>query len=724
MIRGFSLLRTLSAPLTRRLVSGVSPVSFARQNLVPHASAALENRSFSASLLARRSFATAAPPSGDVALEKHESLLRMVEQDADSRPSDVHAQLLYLKALIRSDQVGAALARFLGNPSLLSNPEVAAGMLQAMQEQIAAAKANPTLAKDTAAPAPTTATAQPTAAPPPTVAAPLQGTSPRNPLHVQMSSGWAGVLSTVVTAVLAGVIIYSLFFKGGGIGDMFNSPSMTVSVENNVETKFSDVKGCDEAKEELSDIVEYLRAPEKFQRLRAKMPKGILLTGPPGCGKTLMARALAGEAGVPFYYASGSEFEEMLVGVGARRVRSLFKKAKETSPCIIFLDEIDAVGGKRDDRENRSKMTLNQLLVELDGFTPSTNVIVIAATNMPETLDPALTRPGRFDRQVGVTLPDVRARKDIINHYLADRQSEEVNVEELSRATVGFSGADLFNMINTAAIEATKLNLTKVTMRLLRSALDHVAMGPHRKSMIISEQCRRNTAFHEAGHALVSLHTPGSTKINKATLAPRGQALGMVSSTPNDELQVGRHELLAQLDMAMGGRVAEELIFGKDKVTTGASNDFEQATRIATAMVTRYGMSDVVGPMAFNQQTLRDASGPTREKIDSEVRQVLEDSYARAKNILMENNQQLHYLANALLEYETLSLDDINVAITGRSLKAIKDAQKSAEEALIAAEQESAVEPASPPSQTGTALPGIEDADEVEGRGRKPLMLR
>lgn len=466
---------------------------------------------------------------------------------------------------------------------------------------------------------------------------------------------------------------------GGGLGELLNNNIQ--SVEEMVTNTFADVKGSDEAKEELSDIVEYLKNPNKFASMGAKLPKGILLVGPPGCGKTLLAKALAGEAGVPFYYTSGSEFEEMLVGVGARRVRALFNKAKESAPCIIFIDEIDAVGGKRDAFDTRtSKMSLNQLLVEMDGFSPSAGVVVVAATNMPDTLDSALTRPGRFDRQVSVDLPDIKARKEILDMYLGKHKAKDVDTDQLAKATVGFSGADLFNMVNTALIAAVKRNMFSVNNNLLIHAKETVQMGPERKSLTLTPETKKITAFHEAGHALISFVHKKS--IVKATLVPRGHALGMVSYLPKDEMLTKKEDLLNQLDTAMGGRVAEELIFGENKVTQGAGSDFRQATRIAYTMVANYGMSDKLGHFSFSDSEYRNLSPEARGLIDAEVKVILEESYQRAKKMLITHKAQLTALANALLEYETLNEEEVRLAFEGKDLKSYKDAKREEEELL------------------------------------------
>eukprot|EP01111_Echinosteliopsis_oligospora_P016048 TRINITY_DN6548_c0_g1_i2.p1 TRINITY_DN6548_c0_g1~~TRINITY_DN6548_c0_g1_i2.p1 ORF type:complete len:659 (-),score=194.85 TRINITY_DN6548_c0_g1_i2:21-1997(-) len=490
------------------------------------------------------------------------------------------------------------------------------------------------------------------------------GGSASHPLFVQAQTGRsAGEIFLSMFGTILFVLFLWFLIKSGGMGLVGSGNAKELKGETIPNLTLDAVKGNQEAKEELLDLLDYLKNPAKFANLGVKMPKGVLLVGPPGTGKTLLARALAGEAGVPFFYTSGSEFEEMLVGVGASRIRSLFQKARMRSPCIIFIDEIDAVGGRRDTPENKTKMTLNQLLVELDGFSPSEGVLVVAATNLASVLDPALVRPGRFDRQVHLDLPDRPARKEIIDLYLTNRKAEDVDTDALARGTPGMSGADLFTLVNWAAIEASKNGEATVNMRHLEAAKENVMMGRERKSMVISDSTRKLTAFHEAGHALVALYTPGASVIHKATLVPRGHALGMVQQLSNDDLMYTKQELLAGLDVAMAGRAAEELIFGDKKVTQGAGSDFQQATRKARVMVSQLGMSESVGKVYVEQSEIEHLSQESRANIDREVKIMLDDAYVRAKRLLVDKKEELHRLANALLEYETLSLEDIKLVV-------------------------------------------------------------
>ena len=423
---------------------------------------------------------------------------------------------------------------------------------------------------------------------------------------------------------------------------------------------FNDVKGCDEAKAELQEIVEYLKNPDLFTKLGGKLPKGVLLSGPPGTGKTLLARAVAGEAGVPFFYRAGSEFEEMFVGVGSKRVRQLFKAAKAKMPCIIFIDEIDAVGTSRKAFETQSRKTLNQLLTEMDGFEQNEGIIVIAATNIPEQLDPALTRPGRFDRLVHVPNPDIGGRREILAHYLENKPVDaDVDVESIARGTSGFSGAELFNLVNMAAVQAAVSGETAISLERLEWAKDRIVMGVERKSAVLTEESKKLTAYHEAGHAVVALRTPGAMPVHKATIVPRGNALGMVTQLPDkDETSITRKQLLARLDVCMGGRVAEELIFGKDEVTTGALSDLQQATRLATYMVGEVGLSSLVGPVHVDSMS-KGGRRATEALVDKEVVQLLRDSHARVTKLLTKHVADLHALSAEMLARETLTGPEI-----------------------------------------------------------------
>ncbi len=471
--------------------------------------------------------------------------------------------------------------------------------------------------------------------------------------------------------------------QGGARGAMgFGKSKARLLTENKNRVTFDDVAGVDEAKEELAEIVDFLKDPAKFQRLGGKIPKGALMVGPPGTCKTLLGRAVAGEAGVPFFYISGSDFVEMFVGVGASRVRDMFEQAKKNAPCIIFIDEIDAVGrhrgaglgGGNDEREQ----TLNQLLVEMDGFDPNESIIVIASTNRPDVLDPALLRPGRFDRQVVVPNPDVTGREKILRVHMRNVPlSADVDVRVIARGTPGFSGADLSNLVNEAALTAARKNRRMVTQFDFEQAKDRVMMGAERKSMIMSDEEKRNTAYHEGGHALVAISVPSADPVHKATIIPRGRALGMVMQLPEgDRYSMDFTQMTSRLAIMMAGRVAEELIFGKDKVTSGASSDIQAATGLARNMVTRWGYSDVLGMVSYgdNQEEVflghsvartQNVSEDTAQKIDLEVRRLVQAGYDEAKSILTAKLEDLHTLAKALLEYETLSGDEIINVIKG-----------------------------------------------------------
>ncbi|XP_069020647.1 ATP-dependent zinc metalloprotease YME1L1-like isoform X2 [Embiotoca jacksoni] len=434
---------------------------------------------------------------------------------------------------------------------------------------------------------------------------------------------------------------------------------------------FEHVKGVEEAKNELQEVVEFLKNPQKFTALGGKLPKGVLLVGPPGTGKTLLARAVAGEADVPFYYASGSEFDEMFVGVGASRIRNLFREAKGNAPCVIFIDELDSVGGKRIESPMHpySRQTINQLLAEMDGFKPNEGVIIIGATNFPEALDNALIRPGRFDMQVTVPKPDVKGRTEILNWYLKKiKVDPAIEANIIARGTVGFSGADLENLVNQAALKAAVDEKDMVTMKELEFAKDKILMGPERRSAQIDKKNKLITAYHESGHAIVAYYTKDAMPINKATIMPRGPSLGHVSMLPeNDRWSETRSQLLAQMDVSMGGRVAEEIIFGHEYITTGASSDFDSATKIAKMMVTRFGMCEKLGVMTYTDMTL--TSPETQAAVEHEIRVLLKESYERAKALLKSHAKEHKNLADALLMYETLDAKEIQLVLEGKALE-------------------------------------------------------
>ena len=494
------------------------------------------------------------------------------------------------------------------------------------------------------------------------------------------------LVSLLPFALLIGVWIYFMNrMQGGGKGGAmgFGKSKAKLLTEKHGRVTFDEVAGIDEAKEELEEIVEFLRNPQKFSRLGGKIPKGALLVGPPGTGKTLLARAIAGEAGVPFFTISGSDFVEMFVGVGASRVRDMFEQAKKNAPCIVFIDEIDAVGrsrgagygGGNDEREQ----TLNQLLVEMDGFEANEGIIIVAATNRPDVLDPALLRPGRFDRQVQVPNPDIKGREMILQvHARKVPLGPDVDLRIIARGTPGFSGADLANLVNESALAAARRGLRFVTMTDFENAKDKVMMGAERRSMVMTEDEKKLTAYHEAGHAIVGLNVPQHDPIHKATIIPRGRALGLVLSLPErDQLSVSYTKYTSKIAMAMGGKVAEELIFGAGNVTSGATSDIQQVSRIARAMVTQFGFSEKIGHIDYanEQQSHLGAysggtshSAETQKLIDEEVRRFIDEGYETAKRILTEQSADLERLAQGLLEYETLTGGEIKRVIAGEAL--------------------------------------------------------
>jgi cell division protease FtsH len=472
--------------------------------------------------------------------------------------------------------------------------------------------------------------------------------------------------------------------QGGGRGGAFSFGKSKARMldENNNSITFADVAGCDEAKEEVHELVEFLRDPSKFQKLGGRIPRGVLMVGSPGTGKTLLAKAIAGEAKVPFFSISGSDFVEMFVGVGAARVRDMFENAKKHAPCIIFIDEIDAVGRQRgaglgggnDEREQ----TLNQMLVEMDGFETNQGIIVIAATNRPDVLDPALLRPGRFDRQVVVPLPDVRGREQILTvHMRKVPMAPDVKADILARGTPGMSGADLANLVNEAALFAARRNGRLVDMDDFEKAKDKILMGAERRSIVMPEEERRNTAYHESGHALVARMMPKTDPVHKVTIIPRGRALGVTMQLPEgDRYSMDRERMLSTIAVLFGGRIAEEVFM--DQMTTGASNDFERATALARDMVTRYGMSEALGPMVYAENEgevflgrsitkTTHVSESTMQKVDAEIRKIIDQQYAVARKLIEDNKDKMHAMANALLEWETIDAEQIDDIMSGRA---------------------------------------------------------
>ena len=512
-------------------------------------------------------------------------------------------------------------------------------------------------------------------------------------LMVSLLISWGPML------LLIGVWVYFMRqMQGGGKGGAFSfgkSKARMIDEANNTTT-FADVAGCDEAKEEVKELVDFLKDPQKFQKLGGRIPRGVLLVGPPGTGKTLLAKAIAGEAKVPFFSISGSDFVEMFVGVGAARVRDMFEQAKKSAPCIIFVDEIDAVGrhrgaglgGGNDEREQ----TLNQMLVEMDGFETNLGVIVMAATNRPDILDPALLRPGRFDRQVYVTLPDVRGREAILNvHMRKVPIGQDVRADILARGTPGFSGADLANLVNESALFAARRNGRVVEMVDFEKAKDKIMMGPERKSMVMPEDERKNTAYHEAGHALVARLMPKTDPVHKVTIIPRGRALGVTMQLPEgDRYSLDKLRMLSTISVLFGGRIAEEVFM--QQMTTGASNDFERATQIARDMVTRYGMSDELGPMVYAENEgevflgrsvtkTTNMSEETMRKVDAVIRRIIDEQYAVARKLIEDNQDKMHALAGALLEWETIDAEQLEDIMQGKAPRPPRDFSPSAAKA-------------------------------------------
>ncbi|MDE7548037.1 ATP-dependent zinc metalloprotease FtsH [Acetobacter fabarum] len=524
----------------------------------------------------------------------------------------------------------------------------------------------------------------------------------------------------IILLVAAWLFMMRQMQGAGGRGAMgFGKSRAKMLTEKHGRVTFEDVAGIDEAKGELQEIVDFLKDPQKFTRLGGKIPKGVLLVGPPGTGKTLLARAIAGEANVPFFTISGSDFVEMFVGVGASRVRDMFEQGKKSAPCIIFIDEIDAVGrhrgagmgGGNDEREQ----TLNQMLVEMDGFESNEGVILIAATNRPDVLDPALLRPGRFDRQVVVPNPDVSGREKILRvHMRKVPLASDVDPRIIARGTPGFSGADLANLVNEAALSAARLGRRTVSMREFEDAKDKVLMGVERRSLVMSEDEKKRTAYHEAGHAITAVLVPESEPIHKATIIPRGRALGMVMRLPEDDrLSMSKMNAIAHLVVAMGGRVAEEVVYGKDNICNGAMGDIKMATRVARSMVTEWGMSDKLGMIAYADEdqgnsffgAARNFSEQTARDIDVEVKRLIDEAYVQARNYLHDHVDELHRLAEALLEYETLTGEEIRQIMRGQPIERSEEADDGPVNRRASVPQVTGEAPAPASAEDGGAVP-------------------
>jgi cell division protease FtsH len=538
-------------------------------------------------------------------------------------------------------------------------------------------------------------------------------------------NNWVGLLVGVLPWLLIiglWVFLFRQMQSGGSRAFSFGKSKAKLLSGDTPKVTFADVAGCDEAKEELEEIIEFLKDPAKFSRLGGRLPKGALLVGPPGTGKTLLARAVAGEAARPFFSMSGSDFVEMFVGVGASRVRDLFEQGKTHAPCIIFIDEIDAVGrhrgaglgGGHDEREQ----TLNQLLVEMDGFESNEGVILLAATNRPDVLDPALLRPGRFDRQIVVDSPDVKGREGIFRVHTRDIPiADDVEITVLAKGTPGLSGADIENVVNEAALLAARHDKDKVYMDDFEAAKDKVMLGVERKSLVISEEERKVTAYHEAGHAVIAMRVPGLDPLHKVTIVPRGRALGLTASLPEeDRHNYTRDWLLGQLKMLFGGRVAEEMVFGDEKITTGAGNDIERATSIARRMVTQFGMSPVVGPIAVGDREQeiflgrelsqrREVSERTAQLVDSEIKRIVDEAFAAARSVLESNTDLLETIAEALLERETLDADEIKLLERGEALPPLRSGEPVEALPEAADAEEAKPAPSRPAQDTGGGEP-------------------
>ncbi|RMD41272.1 hypothetical protein DV735_g3871, partial [Chaetothyriales sp. CBS 134920] len=618
-----------------------------------------------------------------------QNALAHAERTANGNPTSATAQNAFYQALLRANMPKIVIERY-QTGRYASNPAADAAYLKALQMtgsvpapgSVSAELANGSMLSQSQLQAVGQAVAgQSIGAGSVVRPGTRQGTGAKEtPLYVVVEESWGSTIFRWAKMLLwTGLVGYFILVMLTMVAEFGGSLRTRVGQNNEVQpqhqtVRFSDVHGCDEAKEELQELVEFLMNPDKFNQLGGKLPKGVLLVGPPGTGKTMLARAVAGEAGCPVFYMSGSEFDELYVGVGAKRVRDLFAQARNKAPSIIFIDELDAVGSKRNARDPAyAKQTLNQLLTELDGFSPSTGVILIAATNYPESLDKALTRPGRFDRHVNVPLPDVRGRIQILKHHMRNVPvASDVDATTLARGTSGFSGADLENLVNQAAVHASRQKLKKVNMNNFEWAKDKIMMGAESKSRLIREKDKIMTAYHEAGHCLVNLNTPSSDDLYKMTIIPRGRALGVTHMLPEmDAVSRGYDQYLASIDVCMGGRAAEELVYGPSKVTSGIAHDVQSATQIAYHLITQCGYSKKLGNVDLASDYER-LSGETKQEIEKEVRDIVEGARARADKILSEHRKELEMLKDALLEYETLTKEEILQVIKGDKLKRIE----------------------------------------------------
>ena len=602
------------------------------------------------------------------------NLLQQQEQIANNELNNPQAQLEFYKTLLAYNYPHILVQRF-ETPGIASSPECVQLYIDALNKVGQTAKA-----AEVARQQQQHQTQYQTNGGNIGVGLPYGFGSRQEPVHVVVSeslltilSKWLKWLIPIALLTYGATNAFNYLVENGTI--FRNSETSDKSVDVSQSTvRFKDVQGCDEARAELEEIVDFLKDPSKFTGLGGKLPKGVLLTGPPGTGKTLLARATAGEAGVPFFFMSGSEFDELYVGVGAKRIRELFSQARDKAPAIIFIDELDAIGGKRNPKDQAyAKQTLNQLLVELDGFSQTEGIIIIGATNFPESLDKALTRPGRFDKEVIVDLPDVRGRIDILKHHMQNVETaDDVDPSIIARGTPGLSGAELMNLVNQAAVHASQLSAPAVDMNHFEWAKDKILMGAAKKKMVITEESRINTAYHEAGHAIMAMFSKGATPLYKATILPRGRALGITFQLPEmDKVDMSKQECFARLDVCMGGKIAEEMINGKENITSGCASDLSNATSVARAMVTSYGMSDKIGPVRLSDDW-ESWSPQIRNMADNEVRDYLLDSEKRTRKLLYDKRLELKRLAEGLLEYETLTKEEMEKVVKGEPINKAK----------------------------------------------------